>query len=647
MDTKSTQKQLIGLITQHLSESIPVTRILTYKPSRNGQVTGKFESLGKVFNFSFNGDDARYKPAMNADSALFSEYYLGRFDAAPKTIKGTRALPKCTSKSYSCKGNVGVRCLPLTQSCKMGTDAIGRERLGKIKNLSSELADASMFDIESDPSSQKNLSKLQKSQADIVEKRMALAIEKKTARSQTKVTKPNAVTPKPIPSKKEPPIETPKKIKPKASLTKTPKPDPIKPKEEPVKPLQSQSEKVESNESTLEKLPQGKRNDFAESWKGAWNKAPKDLQVILDAVDQPPKVDAPTSPTDVNAYCRKGVGIFIGGAYQKDQGRANGTWRHEYGHWIDEQVNKLNVKSKAKEFNKFIDKLSDGKYKDEEEFLSALTLAKSPEDAAFKIRRKMSEEVQNGSDSYLSEIKEKIVGTNTSYKSCSKEGNKAFKDDETILLDSHKEQVKKFENLYDTEYSKYKNDIGVPAGFTLSKYELGLRIAKVKVGQEIALEASKNMEKNKSIFQEEKYNSLKNRLEKSLAGRLLLSGHESPESFFKNINQKDMLEAIVNPNSPVTIANALEKTLKDSEGLAGDLIGSITTNKVGRGHSDDYYAKMGNREGQNVEAFANLISIYGSGHPLAVEALKALSPNGFAFMKDTLKTSADKLKEKK
>ncbi len=171
MDTKTAQRQLVSLITQHLSESIPVTRILTYKPDKNGSVTGRFESLNRVFSFVFDGQDVRYKPSGNMDNALFSEHYLERFDAAPATPRGTRALPKCTSKSYSCKGNVGVRCLPLTQSCKLGNSAIGNERLGKIKALSSSLAGGSA---------------LETTQAKIVEQRMALAVENRRKKQQQK-----------------------------------------------------------------------------------------------------------------------------------------------------------------------------------------------------------------------------------------------------------------------------------------------------------------------------------------------------------------------------------------------------------------------------------------------------------------------------
>lgn len=189
MDTKTAQRQLISLITQHLSDSIPVTRILTYKPNKNGSVTGRFESLGRVFNFAFNGMDVKYKPAGNMDSDLFSEYYLQRFDAAPR---GVRAIPKCTSKSYSCKGAVGVRCLPLTLNCKMGNSEIGNERLNKIKGLAKLLI-----------SSSADASKLESARAKIVEQRMALAAENKAKNQPKSLAKTVVETVKVIKPKKE------------------------------------------------------------------------------------------------------------------------------------------------------------------------------------------------------------------------------------------------------------------------------------------------------------------------------------------------------------------------------------------------------------------------------------------------------------
>jgi hypothetical protein len=187
MDTKTAQKQLIGLITQHLSESIPVTRILTYKPDKNGSVSGKFESLNRVFNFVFSGNDVRYKPAGNMDSALFSEYYLQRFDAAPATPRGTRALPKCTSKSYSCKGAKGVACITLTKGCKLETDAIGKERLNKIKGLSSSLAGEIVKGSPSNPETMAkfgDFDKANKIGSNIISRRKELAEKKKTERSK-------------------------------------------------------------------------------------------------------------------------------------------------------------------------------------------------------------------------------------------------------------------------------------------------------------------------------------------------------------------------------------------------------------------------------------------------------------------------------
>ena len=185
MDTKTAQKQLVSLITEHLSDSIPVTRILTYKPSSSGAVTGRFESSGRVYNFMFNGVEARYKPAMNADSALFSDYYLERFDAAPRVASGKpRALPKCTSKSYSCKGQKGVACIPLTNHCKMANTAIGNERLGKIKSMSKFLA-----------ANGEDTTKTEATRAKIVEGRMALAVENRAKRTPKSLAKAVEVAP--------------------------------------------------------------------------------------------------------------------------------------------------------------------------------------------------------------------------------------------------------------------------------------------------------------------------------------------------------------------------------------------------------------------------------------------------------------------
>jgi hypothetical protein len=214
MDTKTAQKQLVSLITEHLSESIPVTRILTYKPDKSGAVTGRFESLNRVYNFVFKGEDVRYKPAMNADSALFSGYYLERFDAAvaPATVKGTRALPKCTSKSYSCKGGKGVACIPLTNSCRMANAAIGKERLGKIKDLSKSLA-----------SSGEDNTKVEATRAKIVEGRMALAVENRAKRAVKPVAKAVEAA-KPATAKKEKTAKPKKETKSIADKIKSGKP---------------------------------------------------------------------------------------------------------------------------------------------------------------------------------------------------------------------------------------------------------------------------------------------------------------------------------------------------------------------------------------------------------------------------------------
>ncbi|QBQ73638.1 hypothetical protein kac65v162_gp194 [Nodularia phage vB_NspS-kac65v162] len=91
---------------------------------------------------------------------------------------------------------------------------------------------------------------------------------------------------------------------------------------------------------------------------------------------------------------------------------------------------------------------------------------------------------------------------------------------------------------------------------------------------------------------------------------------------------------------PSHLAKAAEAALdaqgKNSHRLVEDLVGSVTKNKAAQGHSDDYYKKDPTHS-PNTEAFAYIISLYGSGSPLAVEVMENLTPGGYGFTKDILR----------
>jgi len=133
LNLETQQKQLVALLTKQLAQQLTNPTILNYKPSANGNVTGKAKSSDRVLNFMITGYKVSVKPSANMDSNLFSHLYL--------RLDGTRSNPTCTKNTYACKGEKGVGCIALTKICKRDErSTIGRERLDKIKALSIDIA---------------------------------------------------------------------------------------------------------------------------------------------------------------------------------------------------------------------------------------------------------------------------------------------------------------------------------------------------------------------------------------------------------------------------------------------------------------------------------------------------------------------------
>ena len=100
---------------------------------------------------------------------------------------------------------------------------------------------------------------------------------------------------------------------------------------------------------------------------------------------------------------------------------------------------------------------------------------------------------------------------------------------------------------------------------------------------------------------------------------------------------------LANRNQLEAIAYLASKAILGGTTHAEDLLGSITNNKVGYGHTEDYY-KQGERYGdayllRNAEAFANIATLHSSGHPLASRVLEELAPNSYTEFKKTLKSA--------
>jgi hypothetical protein len=104
------------------------------------------------------------------------------------------------------------------------------------------------------------------------------------------------------------------------------------------------------------------------------------------------------------------------------------------------------------------------------------------------------------------------------------------------------------------------------------------------------------------------------------------------QAFRQAVFDLERLSDGLNTDDPMTLA----RNTKDSiRGYVIDLLGSITKNKVGHGHSDNYYRK--NKNAQGTEAFANIIAIANSGDEKAIAVAKKFAPNMWKFVMDSIK----------
>jgi hypothetical protein len=101
-ELKELQKKISTLLYQQLSQYFKQVQILSYKPSGDGKVTGKFVGDRRNYNFVLSNNQLQYLPSTST-----------KMDAALAT-----GVTQCTGSNHPCKGEKGTRCVPDSQSCK-------------------------------------------------------------------------------------------------------------------------------------------------------------------------------------------------------------------------------------------------------------------------------------------------------------------------------------------------------------------------------------------------------------------------------------------------------------------------------------------------------------------------------------------------
>lgn len=324
--------------------------------------------------------------------------------------------------------------------------------------------------------------------------------------------------------------------------------------------------------------------EFSQEWINTFEKAPDDLNQIIIKIASPDQIvgrnDNFNLKTKIAFYDTKEQAIYTGDLTPKSL-IGSSAFRHEYGHHIDYELGKKVGVSQISATNSVNSK--------------------------FRLDEKSLLDREN-----------KVKQGNT----------EAFKE-----LENYKEvpSVKKLLDGKDTFSEENKSKVGA-------------EIKRVKILNDIRA----SLQDKGNLSPEAKTDEIIKILEDKIkAGSLELT------RTYKNIqgitDSKDkvnlLVKYLVNPESVTVEFESSEKFLESrgvgTRGILSDLVGSMTRNKIGYGHSEEYYAKKKDR--QNSETFANLVSLYGSGDKEAIAILESLVPESLKVVKQVFKHFSNKL----
>lgn len=356
-------------------------------------------------------------------------------------------------------------------------------------------------------------------------------------------------------------------------------------------------------------------NELEKKWHGTvFKDSPDLLKNVVNKVGAPRKIsDNELSESSKNTahYNRALQGMHMA-AYKPGETRADTVYRHEFGHFLDHQASIKAREKRAKELG--ID-------------LNRITV----ENINKRDRQILTEAIQLRNSAGGSDLQGAI---GLGYISSSKEGIKAFDADEKYLLDRKKNVTNKY-----LELAK-KN--GVEKGNSIETIKESKKMVEAEVlkaakkRNQKVFELADNYFKNKPSIYADAYNEFRKRIEQGSIDR-----GKDPSLMLNNTKNAPLIakimRAAIMEDDEELIEFADRHIQEGGYQLGSDIAGSITANKVSRGHSDEYYSKKG-RSSQNTEAFANIVAGYGSGEEsFWNKYAKHLSPNGHEFVVKTLK----------
>lgn len=421
------------------------------------------------------------------------------------------------------------------------------------------------------------------------------------------------------PKTEKKPAEKPIAEKPKKSIDDLDK-EIQQPKQKVEKPQQPKQQQDRATERSPKppKANAPKHNEFGRAWsKAAFKDSPELLRKATELLDDPDEIKSETVAENrrkTSYYSPNTGGMHMAPHYSPGGEKANTTYRHEYGHFIDHQMSKLIREKRAKELGVNIEDLT-------------------PE----RINRdpKLAETAQMLADDTGGEGLRGATGLGLI--SSSKPAKEAYASDAENLIERKRQVSEKYLKAAQKAGGQYKNgDDAVAAG----KREVErVIINEIKKRKQRLDQFADQYFKNKPSIHGDAYQEFRKRIEKEAIEQGL-----KPETL---INSKEYRSDIVK-----LIRSAITK---DDEGLIDfadtliipggyklghDIAGSVTGNKVSAGHTDEYYQK-GGVASQNTETFANILASYGYGEDSFHNKMaKHLTPKGHEFAMKTLQELA-------
>lgn len=377
-------------------------------------------------------------------------------------------------------------------------------------------------------------------------------------------------------------------------------------------------------------------NEFAERYAASWSNAPDDLKSVIGAQPKPKELSGTVERV---AYFQSSMGGIYMNGYTPDHPQGEGVWRHEYGHHLDHELVASAIALADKQIAAKRSEMGKGTRSIQEASKLSTEFLRLQNDRASldKVRYTSSasgytRKVHNDSDRLVKGRAQTLELMSTGYDKLSAYAESIRRDpkqrSEFTVIDKARiggipinvrNGARSLADYPDDDRLYYLR------GF-YKDYERGQierdRHSDADENAHAAQWGDRHFEGRDDIYAQTWQEARRMGVE-------LTPGNTASLITADRFNDRELLVAFVDGKI------ASEDKMS---GVTPDFIGSITLNKVGRGHSDDYYASS--PDNRYTETFANFVAMYGSGKPYYNNLMNDLAPETYAAYRELIDDAA-------